>query len=186
MAPNTGATSIAPVSKFARFVSGWDIVLTTALHRTASHARHAALRTRHQGTRTRRSAVRAEVITPPQTRAVPPASDLPFNKERVRKELQQEQQQRDALHHRTHSSSSQGELQAAGSTPGRKSKSRSRSRRRSRSKARYRTHFRTGTQPPPVKRATTSEAAAPLAKNQSSLTSQTRINVPEPSSAQRT
>ncbi|KAL1445002.1 hypothetical protein MTO96_029392 [Rhipicephalus appendiculatus] len=62
-----------------------------------------------------------------------------------------------------------GELQAAGSTPGRKSRSRSRSRRGSRSKARSRTHSRTGSQQPPVKRATTSEATAPLATNQSSL-----------------
>ncbi|KAL1480475.1 hypothetical protein MTO96_050992 [Rhipicephalus appendiculatus] len=53
----------------------------------------------------------------------------PVNKDRVRKVLQQEQQQRDVEHHPTPSSSSQGELQAAGSTPGRKSRSRSRSRR---------------------------------------------------------
>ncbi|KAL1415828.1 hypothetical protein MTO96_028668 [Rhipicephalus appendiculatus] len=53
----------------------------------------------------------------------------PVNKDRVRKALQQEQQQRDVEHHPTPSSSSQGELQAAGSTPGRKSRSRSRSRR---------------------------------------------------------
>ncbi|KAL1480268.1 hypothetical protein MTO96_051175 [Rhipicephalus appendiculatus] len=39
----------------------------------------------------------------------------------------------------------------------------------SRSKARSRTHSRTGSQQPPVKRATTSEATAPLATNQSSL-----------------
>ncbi|KAL1467796.1 hypothetical protein MTO96_041915 [Rhipicephalus appendiculatus] len=93
----------------------------------------------------------------------------PVNKDRVRKALQQEQQQRDVEHHPTPSSSSQGELQAAGSTPGRKSKSRSRSRRGSRSKARSRTHSRTGSQQPPVKRVTTSEATAPLATNQSSL-----------------
>ncbi|KAL1485888.1 hypothetical protein MTO96_047184, partial [Rhipicephalus appendiculatus] len=62
-----------------------------------------------------------------------------------------------------------GELQAAGSTPGRKSRSWSRSRPGSRSKARSRTHSRTGSQKPPVKRATTSEATAPLATNQSSL-----------------
>ncbi|KAL1442736.1 hypothetical protein MTO96_046269 [Rhipicephalus appendiculatus] len=93
----------------------------------------------------------------------------PVNKDRVRKALQQEQQQRDVEQHPTPSSSSQGELQAAGSTPGRKSRSRSRSRRGSRSKARSRTHSRTGSQQPPVKRATTSEATAPLATNQSSL-----------------
>ncbi|KAH7943942.1 hypothetical protein HPB52_013720 [Rhipicephalus sanguineus] len=93
----------------------------------------------------------------------------PLNKERVRKTLQQEQQQRDVEHHSTPSSSTQGELQAAGPNPGRTSRSRSRSRRRSRSKARSRTHSRTGSQTPPVKRATTSEATGPLVTNQPSL-----------------
>ncbi|KAH7961630.1 hypothetical protein HPB52_010954 [Rhipicephalus sanguineus] len=93
----------------------------------------------------------------------------PLNKERVRKALQQEQLQRDVEHHSTPSSSTQGELQAAGPNPGRTSRSRSRSRRRSRSKARSRTHSRTGSQTPPVKRATTSEATGPLVTNQPSL-----------------
>ncbi|KAL1445541.1 hypothetical protein MTO96_029155 [Rhipicephalus appendiculatus] len=97
-APNTGATCIAHASKFARFVSGWDIVLTTAPHRSASHARHAALRTQHQGTRARRGAVHAEGITPTTDTGCPARVRPPVNKDRVRKALQQEQQQRDVEH----------------------------------------------------------------------------------------
>ncbi|KAH7952567.1 hypothetical protein HPB52_024021 [Rhipicephalus sanguineus] len=93
----------------------------------------------------------------------------PLNKERVRKVLQQEQQQRDLEYHSTPSSSPQGESQAAGPNTGKTSRSRSRSRRRSRSKARSGTHSRTGSQTPPVKRATTSEANGPLVTNQPSL-----------------
>ncbi|KAH6932487.1 hypothetical protein HPB50_006301 [Hyalomma asiaticum] len=66
----------------------------------------------------------------------------PLNKDRVRKALQQEQQQRDIEHHPTPSSLSQGDLTS----------SKSPFRRRTRSKARARAHSRTGSQPPPAKR----------------------------------
>ncbi|KAL3213487.1 hypothetical protein MRX96_051681 [Rhipicephalus microplus] len=93
----------------------------------------------------------------------------PFMKQRIRKALQQEQQQRHVEHHPALSSSSQDDLSAGGSTPETKSRSWSRSRRGSRSKTFFRCHSRTGSQLPPVKWAATSEDAAPLPTNQSSL-----------------
>ncbi|KAH6938987.1 hypothetical protein HPB50_015348 [Hyalomma asiaticum] len=87
----------------------------------------------------------------------------PLNKDRVRKALQQEQQQRDLEHPPTPSSSSQGDLQAASPTSGSASRSRFRSKQRSRRKPRSRAHSRTGSQPPPAKRTTPPEVTAPLA-----------------------